>query len=257
MRMQPTLLALGFAVAAVAPISAGIYLGSSNTLHLGYDEPAGKTATKHAELMAIYETNHVNMLQEVMKTDAATINAVKPGGYVYQVTALQGPSTYKEAYAWVYSASTTGSVVKYPSGTWDRAPHGFRVWTGSNYVWTVNYHAPFDSTKMNTEIPAMAAVYTYFRDYTTSTNDVVIGGDWNRSATHANFTNLKDAGCTKIEPNVATSINTSGAWASAYDHFVWNPTNTSVTGAAREAVDPAYWRANVSDHAPIYCWINY
>lgn len=241
----------------IAPVSAGWWIGSQNTLHLGYNEPAGKTATKLAQLKTQNAGNSVNMLQEVMKT--SEVANVVPGGYVYQVSALKGPSTYKEAYAFVYKStvSQSGGLVNYPEASMDREPSGMCFWTGSAWVWCVNYHAPFDSAKLNTELPQMTTVANWFKARTSGVNDVLVGGDWNRAGTHANFNSLKSAGYTQVLPDVATSINTSGAWANAYDHFVWNPSNTSVTTWRREEVDPAYWRANVSDHGGIYTWLNY
>ncbi len=249
-------LAAAFALAMV-PVSAGWWLGSQNTLHLGYDEPAGKTATKKTELKNQFATNSVNLVQEVMKTNE--MPNVTPGSYVYKVSALKGPSTYKEAYGFVYASSvsiTAAGLVDYAEAGMDREPSGVCFWTGSSWCWALSYHCPFETAKMNFEIPYMATVYNWYKGYYSNVNDVVIGGDWNRAATHANFDTLEAAGCTKNEPNVLTSINTSGAWASAYDHFVWNPTNTSGSSAAREAVDPVYWRANVSDHAGVYMWVN-
>lgn len=237
---------------------AYLWFGSQNCLHLGYNEPSGADqANKKTTLKNQFATNHVNVIQEVMKT--AEMANVTPGGYVYKVSALKGPSTYLEAYGFIYqsSYSLSGGLYNYPEAGMDREPSAICLWTGTSYVWFVDLHLTFTTAANRTaEMTTMKSVYTYFKGYKSGVNDVIIGGDWNTAATHSDFNPLKSAGCTSILPDIETSLNSSGGYASKYDHFVWNPTYTSCASAARESVDPVYWRANISDHVGVYVKVN-
>lgn len=242
----------GFALAANVA-TAAIWLGSQNCLRLGNNYPSGASQTnKKTVLKNQFATNNANLLQEVMVT--SEVANVTPGGFYYKVSALKGSSSYKEAYGFVYNVSASGGIVDYSSSTFSRPPSGLLLWTGSSYAWMVNYHAAFDATPNATEIQALNNVYTYYRGRS-GVNSVIIGGDYNRTATSSYFNNLKNAGCGNIQPNVSTSINSSGAYANPYDHFAWSSTYSTVSSASREEIDPVYWVKNISDHAGIYCYV--
>lgn len=237
---------------------AGIWLGSFNVLRLGQNWPSGADqVNKRNEIRQVCQTNHVTLLQEVMKT--SEVGMVTPGGWYSKVSGVKGPTSYKEAYGFVYhsSVSVYGNIVDLPSTTtYDREPSAVIAWTGGRWAWLVNYHAAFSATPNRREIEALDTVYNFFRTYY-GNHATVIGGDFNRVATSSYFNNLKNAGATQIQPDVATTINTSGQWASRYDHFAWNPNTISVSNTGRDTISNLlYWRNNVSDHAPIYCYIH-
>ncbi|MBX3727691.1 MAG: hypothetical protein KF858_00780 [Candidatus Sumerlaeia bacterium] len=250
----PVVMALALALAAPSIPQAAIYVGSLNCLRLGHNHPAGADqANKKIQIRNRCAMNNVTLLQEVMVT--SEVANVRPNGYSSQVSALKGPSTYKEAYGFVYNVSTTGSMIDYTGSGFDRPPSGLRFWTGAKWVWLVNYHAAFDATPNANEIQNLHHVYNHYKGRN-SVNSVIIGGDFNRVATSSYFNNLKNTGCSSIQPDVATTINSSCAWASRYDHFAWDSSLTTVTNANRGSLsDVCYWRNNVSDHAPIFCYV--
>lgn len=250
-------LALAFALAATSNAHAGIWLGSLNCYRLGHNYPSGANqTTKKTMIRDFCATNNVTILQEVMVT--SEVANVKPGGYFSMVSALKGSGSYFEAYGFVYNATVTGAINNYTSasvGSFSRPPSGVRYWTGAAYCWVVNYHAAFDAAPNATEIQLLDTVYNFFKNKN-SVIDVVMGGDYNRTATSSYFNNLKATGCNQIAPNVNTTINTSCGYASPYDHFAWNPTYTSVSSAGIVSVNACDWRNMVSDHAPVRCYIN-
>lgn len=235
--------------------TAGIWLGSQNCLRLGNNLPSGANQTsKKTTLKNQFATNNFNLLQEVMVT--TEVANVKPSGFYSAVSGLKGKTSYKEAYGFVYNTSVSGGVDNYSNSTFDRPPSAMLAWTGSDYCWMVNYHAAFDSTPNATEIKALNQVYNNYRGKS-GKNDVIIAGDFNRTATSSYFNNLKNAGCGNIQPNSKTSINSSGVYANPYDHFCWSSTYTSVSSVGLESIDPVYWVKNISDHVGIYCYVNY
>jgi len=243
-------LAVGTSLTLTSHTDAGIWIGSANCLHLGQNDPSGADQNnKKTQLKNIFVQNSQNMLQEVMVT--SEMPNVTPSGYYYKVSALKGSSSYKEAYGFVYKTSVSGGIVDFTGTGYERPPSGLLTWTGSAYQWCVNYHAVFDATPNAQEIQKLNTVYTFYKGRS-SVNGVVIAGDFNRTGTSSYFNNLKNTGCNQILPNVATSINSSGSYVNPYDHFCWNPTYTTINYPSREEIDPVYWRANVSDHAPIY-----
>jgi len=254
-RMTTVWTACAVLAGVITTAPAAIWLGSQNCFRLGQNHPSGASqSNKKAQLKTNFAANNMNLLQEVMVT--SEVANVAPSGYYTKVSGLKGTSSYSEAYGFVYNATISGGIVDYSSSSFSRPPSGLLTWSGSGYFWAVNYHAAFDATPNATEIQLLNNVYTYYKGRS-GVNSVIIGGDFNRTATSSYFNNLKNAGCSSISPNVATSLNASGAYASPYDHFAWNPSLTSISGAYREENEPVYWRNNVSDHVGIYARVIY
>ncbi|HEX8170770.1 MAG TPA: endonuclease/exonuclease/phosphatase family protein [Thermoanaerobaculia bacterium] len=232
--------------AAGATAQTDYFIGSQNTRHLGWSDT---TPTKQQALAKVFVSNDINILQEVMKDP--NLPAVTPANYLARATELMGPTTYKERYAWIWKSAITSTAgyEQYPSGSFDRPPCAIAFNFGGQWLWIVDFHAPFDSMKTPAEVSQLGAVFTYFAGDEPTT----IGGDFNLWATDPAFNNLIGAGASQIQPNDPTTINSSGQYVNAYDHFAWNPNDLNVTNATREYLaDPKWWYDWVSDHAGIY-----
>lgn len=268
-------IALTLAVAAAVSLQGGaatIKIASQNALHLS-DSDRG--ATKRATIKAQSATFDVYLIQETMTK--ITLGNVNPGNHAFQFTAPKGATSYKERYVVIYNTALTPvngtldqQMVNY-GGTkrFARPPSGTLLRDGnSNMIWVVDFHAVFGNSVQlrRDEARDMAAVYTWFQQHSvgTSTSDkVVLAGDWNLGATDQGFNTIKNlnSGNMQILPNVKTSLNRAGALSEPYDHFVADNTKISLafcttipmpTGKTQQ-----WWRQNVSDHLGIQCNATY
>ncbi len=128
-----------------------------------------------------------------------------------------------------------------------------------------NIHSTFGSTVAERQAEATAAA-TFFTSLKSAGAGgisvpaggfpVVIAGDWNLPARYKNgtlnagFQALVSAGA-GIEPNVLTSLNSTGGASSAYDHFVFTVANLQLSNIELNPANPGEWQAwrgSVSDH---------
>lgn len=205
--------------------------------------------------------------QEVMYAEsAASINAaleaVSGVDWDYRVTAAIGRSSYKERYAVFFR---TDRVQLISSSVWadsgdkfEREPQIVRVrhvQTNADYTF-INWHTVFGTTaEREAEVRAISGVFNTIQNESGSDQDVILVGDHNRDATSPWWTNL-----TALSPTVSyrvndlTSINTSCAFASRYDHFWFQSGYVSeYSTAGRDYIaEMCAFRNGVSDHAPIY-----
>lgn len=280
---------------AAAQLRAATFeLCSQNTLHLGY---SSSNTTKIKALKDLFTTCDVTLLQEVMRRALdppplpappptppvpplpnGALRAVTPdpgSGFTWNVpyTDLLGATTYKESYSFIVKSTFTvfrdnTFVYYFPTNPtkWARPPAAILLQTGSagsnNWIWLVDYHAIFGKRQSDreTEVGLMAA-YAQALQATNidgnTYNKVIIGGDWNLDANNAAYNGLKTAGFT-VEPNVKTSLTTTGAPSEPYDHFAW--ANIVVTGAKvvpMTTTEMQNWRKFVSDHMGIRCTVTY
>ena len=205
--------------------------------------------------------------QEVMYAEsAASINAalesVSGVDWDYRVTSAIGRSSYKERYAVFFRTDRVqllSSTVWADSGDkFEREPQIVRVrhrQTGADYTF-INWHTVFGTTtERQAEIAAIASVFKSVQNESGSDQDVILLGDHNREATSAWW-----AGLTGVSPAVSwkvndkTSINTSCAFASSYDHYWFQASYVSeYSSSGRDYIaNMCTFRNGVSDHAPIF-----
>lgn len=266
---------LGLLMALLAGnASAGAYLRvvSWNLLHAGYSGQtdwsayAAQAWTKFGSTST--STNGVDLIfaQEVMYDTAAAslaaaLNSVSGYTWDYRVTPAIGRSSYKERYAVFFR---TDRVQLLSSSVWtdtgdkfEREPQIVKVrhiQTGADYTF-INWHTIFGTTaERQAEIKEIAAVFNSVQASSSSDQDVILVGDHNREATSpwwATLTALSPAVGYKV--NELTSINTSCAFASAYDHFWYQSTYvTEYSSSGRDYIANMCDFREVSDHAPIY-----
>ena len=205
--------------------------------------------------------------QEVMYAQsAASINAalesVSGVDWDYRVTSAIGRSSYKERYAVFFRTDRvqllSATVWSDTGDKFEREPQIVRVrhvQTGADYTF-INWHTVFGTTaQRQAEIAEITNVFKAVQNESGSDQDVILLGDHNRDATSPWW-----AGLTGVSPTVSwkvndkTSINTSCAFASPYDHFWFQASYvTEYSSSGRDYIaNMCTFRNGVSDHAPIF-----
>lgn len=263
-------LAIIAAVSFYGDTVATLNIASQNALHLSDSD---RSKIKRQTIKAQSATFDVYLIQETMTK--ITMSNVTPGTHAYQWTVPKGATSYKERYVVIYNTALTpingnqtmvdyGGTKKFarpPSGTMLRD-------NNANLLWFVDFHAVFGKSVQlrRDEARDMAAVYTWFQTKTvgvSTTDKVVMAGDWNLGATDQGFNAIKNlnAGNIQIMPDVKTSLTRAGDLSEPYDHFVGD--KTKVTFSQCKTIPPPvgkdqyWWRANVSDHLGIQCVATY
>ncbi|HEV2817007.1 MAG TPA: hypothetical protein VGW40_07285 [Allosphingosinicella sp.] len=283
-----------------ASATADVLVVSQNALHLGQGSSSvpnyipNKNAWVRA--LAAWPGNslpQLTFLQEVMsQADAA---AIRPAGGTVHFGPLKGTTSYLERYGAILvndsgnhlgivcqvdtaSLITAGVVVQRPpDATLVRDATG-----GSpRLIWFLNFHATFGSgssglASRRAEIAEIGNIIARLRaaapaGCTQTSDNAVVLGDWNLTATDAAFQTLAaNAGFTRLgaTPNVKTSLNSQGVPSNPYDHFIFDDARIQVTLAALPAqgacstsltfaagvlspASSADFRRNCSDHLGI------
>lgn len=206
-------------------------------------------------------------LQEVMNTSvpgqiAAELTRISGYPWSYAVTGLIGRTTYKEAYAVLYRTDrvsiVSASVWSDAGDKFEREPFVVKVRdraTAADFTF-IDWHTVFGTTSERAaEIALIGSVFQSIQSSDATDQDVVLLGDHNADATStwwASFKTLSPAPAYQV--NVATSLNSSGQYASAYDHFWYQPAYlTELSSAGRDYVyDPLAFYQTLSDHAPVW-----
>lgn len=260
-----TLIVVLSITAMAAPAWAEFCMLTQNGLHLGQGQPAYKEA-KRDGFKTIFKDYDVVNLQEVM--DPAEPARVAPLGFTATVSQAKGHSSYREYYALLTrdAAVRVLDSADYPDHAEDFARPPFGVAVEDKHkarYWLVDIHAVFGRHGLNPrrlEVAAITQVTKFYRARTlpdgSTVGRVVVAGDWNLPATDVAFAALAE-GSPGIQaaPNVKSSLNSKGEFASPYDHFVWNRDQLAV----HFADDPRdtgglvldEYRNTLSDHAGI------
>jgi endonuclease/exonuclease/phosphatase family metal-dependent hydrolase len=213
----------------------------------------------------------VVFLQEVMYDTAAAgitqeLNRVSGFPWAYAVTPAIGRSaSYKERYAVVYRTDRvtllSNTVYNDVGDVFEREPQIVKVRdrnTGADFTF-INWHAVFGTTtERQAEVSAIYQVFRSVQDSDPTDQDVILLGDHNTSATTAWWSSLIG-----LSPQVSyrvndlTTINTSGSYVNAYDHFWFQSTYvTEYSNAGRDYIaNLLAFQAlgtGMSDHAPIW-----
>jgi deoxyribonuclease-1-like protein len=206
-------------------------------------------------------------LQEVMNTDvmpalAQALTQVSGVSWTYAQTPLIGRSSYKEIYAVLYRTDTvsllSSSVYSDSGDKFEREPQIVKVRhtpTGADYTF-INWHAIWGTAaERDVEVRNIDTVFKSVQDGSTSDQDVILVGDHNMACTGASWvelTGLSPAVSCKLD--VATTLNTSGGFANAYDHF-WMQASyvTEFSSTGRDYIaSTTDYVTRLSDHAPVY-----
>ncbi|WP_223639089.1 endonuclease/exonuclease/phosphatase family protein [Corallococcus sp. EGB] len=206
-------------------------------------------------------------LQEVMASSAATAiadNLTQVSGVTWKavVTPLLGRSSYKESYAVLYRPDTVAllSSTVWPDteDLFEREPQVVKVrhvTTGEDYTF-INWHTVWGTAADRTaEAQAIDEVFAAVQDESGTDQDVILVGDHNMACTHASWSQLKGLSpAVSCKLNVATTMNTSGGFANAYDHFwMQDAYVTEFSSTGRDYIaDPVDYVTRLSDHAPVW-----
>ena len=268
-------LALGLALALTSgTASAGAYLRvvSWNLLHAGW---SGQTDWNAYAAQAWNDfgstssaANGVDVIfaQEVMYDTApaslaAALTSISGVTWDYRVTAAIGRTSYKERYAVLFRTDRvqilSHSVWADSGDKFEREPQIVKLrhlQTGADYSF-LNWHTVFGETaERQAEIQQIASVFSSIQSGSSSDQDVILVGDHNRDATSPWWANLKGLSpVVGFKVNDRTSINTSCAFASPYDHFWYQGSYVSeYSSSGRDYISNMCAFRDVSDHAPIY-----
>lgn len=206
-------------------------------------------------------------LQEVMDSGAvagiaSALKTVSGVNWSYAVTPLLGRSSYKESYAVVYRTDTvsllSSSVYGDSGDVFEREPQIVKVRqvaTGADFTF-INWHTVFGTTaEREAEVRAIDTVFTSVQNASSTDQDVILLGDHNAACTSAAWGNLKAVSpAVSCKLDVPTTLNSSGGYANAYDHF-WMQTAyvTEFSSTGRDYVaDTLAFVTGLSDHAPVW-----
>lgn len=209
----------------------------------------------------------VVFLQEVMNTSvmpalAQALTQASGVSWSYAQTPLIGRSSYKEIYAVLYRTDTVSllsSTVYADSGDkFEREPQIVKVRhkpTGADYTF-INWHAVWGTAaERDVEVRNIDTVFKSVQDGSTSDQDVILVGDHNMVCTGASWSELAALSpAVSCKLDVATTLNTSGGFANAYDHFWMQGTYvTEFSSAGRDYIaSTTDFVTRLSDHAPVY-----
>jgi deoxyribonuclease-1-like protein len=206
-------------------------------------------------------------LQEVMNSNAAAaitqaLTQVSGRTWQYAITPLLGRTSYKEHYAVLYRTdvvSLLSSSVWNDSGdVFEREPQIVRVRqiaTGADFTF-INWHTVWGTeSDRAAELAAIGNVFNSVQNSSTSDQDVILVGDHNAPCTSSWWNNFKASVSPAVSCvlDVATTLNSSGSYVSAYDHFWFQTTYvTEFSSAVRDYVaNTVDFVTRLSDHAPV------
>lgn len=247
---------------AAGPARADFCMLTQNGLHLGQGKPAYQQV-KRAVLQGIFDDYDVIALQEVMNAEEAA--RLAPPGFIASVSAAKGATSYREHYAMLtrQAAMRVLATADYPDpgGLFARPPFAIAVEDRSGArFWLAATHVVFGKSGLaprRREVAAMAEAMAHFAAQPlpdgSTIGRVVVAGDWNLPAADKAFATLPDI--FKVAPEVPSTLNAKGIFASSYDHYLWQHQRLAVDFAAdpRDSggLSPGVYRNTVSDHVGV------
>lgn len=267
-----------FASSRKPAAAAGTYLRvqSWNTRHMGW---AGQTdwsgyasqiwnqfgstagSANGCDLVALQEVMYDTSITSLV----SALNSVSGVSWNATTTIPIGKTSYKERYSIVYRTDRVtllnSSVYNDVGDKFEREPQiaQFRVTATGADVTFINWHTVFGTTaERQAEINQIVNVYNSVQSSSGSDQDVVLLGDHNADGTSAWWAHLKSTAyvtpAVTNQENDLTSINSSCAFASAYDHF-WMQLAyvTEFSSAGRDYItNMCTFYNGLSDHAPVW-----
>lgn len=270
-------LVLSFALVLPANLFAAAYMRtvSWNARHMGWSGETDWTGYAN-QAWKQYGTSSTSpngcdiiFLQEVMYSSSAAsfasaMTSVSGVTWSYSVTSAIGRSSYKECYAVVYRTdrvSLLSSTVWSDSGDlFEREPHIVKIRdksTNADFTF-INWHTIWGTTtQRQAEISAIADVFKSIQNASSTDQDVILLGDHNADATSSWWSRLKSTSVispvVSYKVNDKTTLNSSCAFASAYDHFWYQATYlTEYSSSGRDYIANMCTFYNLSDHAPVW-----
>jgi len=259
-------------VSGTASAAAYLRVMSWNTLHAGYNGStdwsnyAAQAWNDYGTTAAAANGVDVIFAQEVMYDTAAAslataLTAISGFTWDFRVTVPIGRSSYKERYAVLFRTDRvqvlSHSVWTDTGDKFEREPHIVKlrqIQTGADFTF-INWHTVFGQTaERQAEIQQIATVFSSIQSGSSSDQDVILLGDHNRDATSPWWATLKAVSpVVGFRVNDLTSINTSCAFANAYDHFWYQATHvTEYSSSGRDYIANMCTLRDLSDHAPIF-----
>ncbi len=268
-------LALAVASTLGATADAGTYLRVQcwNARHMGWSGEtdwsgyASQIWTDFGSSSSSSNGCDVVALQEVMYSSSITslvaaLESISGKDWSATTTAAIGRSSYKERYSVLYRTDRVtflGSEVYDDVGDrFEREPQivRLRVKSTNADVTLINWHTIFGSTaERRAEIEDIADVFDEVQDDSSSDQDVILLGDHNRWATSDWWDDLEALSpAVSVKVDLATTLNSSCAYASQYDHFWFQSSYVGeYSSSGRDYVaDTCSFRSGLSDHAPIW-----
>lgn len=209
-------------------------------------------------------------LQEVMYSTSIdslipALEAISGVDWAATTTIAIGRSSYKERYSIVYR---TDRVTLLSTSVWndvgdkfEREPQiaTFRVTSTNADVTFINWHTIWGTVaERQQEIQDIVPVFGAVQAASAGDQDVILLGDHNCPATSTWWNALKSTAnvspAVTVRVDEATTLNSSCAYVSAYDHF-WLQASyvTEYSSGGKDYVaDPCGFVAGLSDHAPIW-----
>lgn len=248
---------------------------SWNGRHMGY---SGETNwTGHAnQIWKVYGTSSTSpngcdlvFLQEVMYSSSAAsmasaMSSVSGYTWRYSCTAAIGRTSYKECYAVLYRTDRvtllSSTVYSDTGDKFEREPQIVKVRdksTNADFTF-INWHTIWGTTtQRQQEIKDIVTVFNSVQNGSSTDQDVILLGDHNADATSSYWANLKSTSyvspAVTYKVNDQTTLNSSCAWTSRYDHF-WFQTSyvTEYSSSGRDYVANNCTLYGISDHAPVF-----
>lgn len=263
-------------LSSVAPAGSYLRVVDWNLRHEGW---SGETnyAGDAAQIWNQYGSSSTSpngcdlvICQEVMYDTAATgiasaLTSLSGVTWTAAFTDPIGRTSYKERYAVIYRTDNVSllswSVYADTGDVYEREPMIIKVRdkrTNEDFTF-IDWHTTFGTTaERQAEIQAIYNVFNSVQNGSSTDQDVILIGDNNADATSTWWNNLKSTA--NVSPqvsyqvNVATTINSSGGYANAYDHAWFQASYvTEYSSSGRDYVaDPLALYNNQSDHAPIW-----
>ncbi|MCX7625954.1 MAG: hypothetical protein N2Z21_07070 [Candidatus Sumerlaeaceae bacterium] len=208
--------------------------------------------------------------QEVMYESAAqgiasALTSISGVTWTYAITPPIGRTSYKECYAVIYR---TDNVQLLSNNVWndvgdkfEREPQIVKLRdkrTLADFTF-INWHTIWGTeAQRQAEIAEIANVFKSVQNSDSTDQDVILLGDHNCSATSTWWSNLTNTA--NISPQVSyvvndpTTINSSGAYVSPYDHFWFQAAYvTEYSSSGRDYIaNTVNFYNGLSDHAPIW-----
>lgn len=271
-----------FALLLLVSVASGVWAGSYlrvvswNLRHEGWSgetDYAGDAAQIWNQFGSTSTSPNgcdVVFCQEVMYESAAqgiasALASISGVTWTYAITPPIGRTTYKECYAVIYR---TDNVQLLSSTVWndvgdkfEREPQIVKLRdkrTLADFTF-INWHTIWGTdAERQAEIAEIANVFKAVQNGDSTDQDVILLGDHNCSATSTWWANLTNTAI--ISPQVSykvndlTTINSSGAYVSPYDHFWFQATYvTEYSSSGRDYIaNTLNFYNGLSDHAPIW-----
>ncbi|HKE01225.1 MAG TPA: deoxyribonuclease I [Planctomycetota bacterium] len=263
------------AAAANAPLGTYLRVHSWNARHMGWSGQtnwsgyAAQVWNQFGSTSGSANGCDLIAFQEVMYDTAppsicTALQSVSGFPWSHTTTVAIGRSSYKERYSIVYRTDRVTLLNTYVwndvGDKFEREPQvaTFRVNATGADVTFVNWHTIFGTTaERQQEIHDIADVFKGVQNASASDQDVVLLGDNNASATSSWWSNLTSTAVVSPQVSFAvndlTTLNSSCAYASAYDHF-WMQLAyvTEYSSSGRDYVADTCALYGISDHAPIW-----